>query len=56
MLSFPSNPTGAILTKNQRDELIDIIKDNDITVITDEMYASIIFDEYYRNLFFFNTR
>lgn len=47
MLSFPSNPTGAILTKNQRDELIDIIKDNDITVITDEMYASIIFDEYY---------
>ena len=46
MLSFPSNPTGAILTKNQRDELIDIIKERDITVITDEMYASIIFDEY----------
>ena len=34
MLSFPSNPTGAILTKNQRDELIDIIKERDITVIT----------------------
>ena len=47
MLSFPSNPTGAILTKNQRDELIDIIKERDITVITDEMYASIIFDKYY---------
>lgn len=47
MLSFPSNPTGAILSKDQRDELIKIIKKNDIVVITDEMYASIIFDEYY---------
>ena len=47
MLSFPSNPTGAVLTKSQRDELIQIIKDRDITVITDEMYGSIIFDEYY---------
>lgn len=47
MLSFPSNPTGAILTKDQRDELIEIIKEREITVITDEMYASIIFDEYY---------
>lgn len=47
MLSFPSNPTGAVLTKSQRDELIEIIKERDVTVITDEMYASIIFDEYY---------
>ena len=47
MLCFPSNPTGAILTKDQRDELIEIIKEREITVITDEMYASIIFDEYY---------
>lgn len=47
MLSFPSNPTGAILTKEQRDALIDIIKEKDIVVITDEMYSSIIFDEYY---------
>lgn len=47
LLSFPSNPTGAVLTKEQRDELIEIIKEKDIVVITDEMYASIIFDEYY---------
>lgn len=47
MLSFPSNPTGAILTKGQRDALINIIKEKDIVVITDEMYSSIIFDEYY---------
>lgn len=47
MLSFPSNPTGAILSKDQRDELVNLIKDRDIIVITDEMYSSIIFDDYY---------
>lgn len=47
MLSFPSNPTGAILSKGQRDELIKLIKEKDIIVITDEMYSAIIFDEYY---------
>lgn len=47
MLSFPSNPTGAVLSRQQRDDLISIIKEKDIVVITDEMYASIIFDDYY---------
>lgn len=47
MLSFPSNPTGAILSKEQRDELVELIKEKDIVVITDEMYSAIIFDEYY---------
>lgn len=47
MLSFPSNPTGAVLSKAQRDELIKLIKEKDLVVITDEMYASIIFDDYY---------
>ena len=47
MLSFPSNPTGAILSKEERDSLIDLIKERDIIVVTDEMYSAIIFDEYY---------
>ena len=47
ILSFPSNPTGAILAKEQRDELVDLIKERDIIVITDEMYSAIIFDDYY---------
>ncbi len=47
MLSFPSNPTGAVLSKEQRDELVNLIKEKDIIVITDEMYSSIIFDDYY---------
>jgi aminotransferase len=47
MLSFPSNPTGAILSRTQRDELVELIKERDIIVITDEMYSAIIFDDYY---------
>lgn len=47
ILSFPSNPTGAILTKDQRDELVKLIKERDVVVITDEMYSAIIFDDYY---------
>jgi len=47
ILSFPSNPTGAILSKTQRDELVELIKARDIIVITDEMYSAIIFDDYY---------
>ena len=47
ILSFPSNPTGAILSKDQRDELVSLIKEKDIIVITDEMYSAIIFDNYY---------
>ena len=47
VLSFPTNPTGAILDKKGRDELIDFIKNEDIIVVTDEIYASIIYDDYY---------
>ena len=47
ILSFPSNPTGAILAKEQRDELVKLIEERDIIVITDEMYSAIIFDDYY---------
>lgn len=47
VLSFPTNPTGAVLDEKGRDELIDFIKSEDIVVITDEIYASIIYDDYY---------
>lgn len=47
ILSFPSNPTGAVLSKKDRDELVSFIERNDILVLTDEIYSSIIFGEYY---------
>ena len=43
VLSFPSNPTGAVLSKEQRDELVQLIKEKDIIVVTDDMYSCISF-------------
>lgn len=48
VLSFPTNPTGAILDKESKEELYNIIKEKNIIVISDEIYASI----YYENEYF----
>lgn len=47
VLSLPSNPTGAILSKEEKEKLIKIIRENDIIVISDEIYESLCYDEYY---------
>lgn len=47
VISYPCNPTGAILSKQQRDKIAELVKDRDIIVVTDEMYGSIIFDSQY---------
>lgn len=48
VISYPCNPTGAILSKKNRDRLYEILKDEDIIIVTDEMYSSLCFeDEYY---------
>jgi len=44
MINTPHNPTGAVLTENDMQELINITKDNDIVVLSDEVYEHIIFD------------
>jgi aminotransferase len=48
VVSYPCNPTGAILSNEDNNRLYKIIKDNEILVISDEMYSSLCFkDEYY---------
>lgn len=48
VLSYPCNPTGAVLTKEDRDKLYTLIKENNIMIISDEIYSSLVFeDEYY---------
>lgn len=47
VLSLPSNPLGTILTKEEKEELIKIITNNNIFVVTDEIYESLIYEEYY---------
>ena len=48
VVSYPSNPTGAILSKEDNDKLHKIVRENEIVVISDEMYSSLYFEkEYY---------
>ncbi|WP_297713720.1 aminotransferase class I/II-fold pyridoxal phosphate-dependent enzyme [Clostridium sp.] len=47
VLSLPSNPTGAILSKDEKEQLVELIKENDILVITDEIYESLCYSDYY---------
>ncbi len=47
VLSYPCNPTGAILSKNQRNELYEIIKKNNLIVISDEIYSALCFEDSY---------
>jgi aminotransferase len=50
VLSFPSNPTGAVLDKNQKQELYDLLKDSDTLIVSDEIYCSIYFEDKYYSL------
>ncbi|AWZ49170.1 aspartate aminotransferase [Clostridiaceae bacterium 14S0207] len=47
VLSFPTNPTGSVLTKEDLQELHKIIKEHNIIVVSDEIYASLIYEEEY---------
>ncbi|MBP1743364.1 MAG: aminotransferase class [Firmicutes bacterium] len=50
VVSYPSNPTGAVLSKADSEKLRDIIRGNDIIVISDEIYSSLCFDEEYHSI------
>lgn len=44
VLPFPNNPTGAIMTKPQLEAIADVIKDTDILVLSDEIYAELTYE------------
>ncbi|MCL2680250.1 MAG: aminotransferase class I/II-fold pyridoxal phosphate-dependent enzyme [Coriobacteriia bacterium] len=41
VLSFPNNPTGAIMTKDELAPIADFVKQNDMYVISDEIYSEL---------------
>lgn len=48
VVSYPSNPTGAVLSKDDSIKLHDIVRENDIILISDEIYSSLCFStDYY---------
>lgn len=44
IMPFPNNPTGAIMTYEDLKEIVDIIIENDIYVISDEIYSELTYD------------
>lgn len=43
VLPYPNNPTGAIMTKDELSEIAEIIKDTNIVVLSDEIYAEMTY-------------
>jgi len=44
MINSPSNPTGAAYTRNEIKALAEILADADISIVSDDIYESIIYD------------
>ncbi|KRK90956.1 aminotransferase class I/II-fold pyridoxal phosphate-dependent enzyme [Companilactobacillus futsaii] len=43
MLNFPGNPTGFVYSKDQLQELVDVVKDKNMYVVSDEIYAELTY-------------
>ena len=44
LMNFPSNPTGGVMSKQDLDKIVPIIKENNIFVLSDEIYAELTYD------------
>ena len=45
VLPFPNNPTGAVREQKDLDAIADVIIDNDLFVVTDEIYSELTYSE-----------
>ena len=43
ILPYPNNPTGAIMTREQLEAIVPVIKKHDLLVISDEIYAELTY-------------
>ena len=43
ILPFPCNPTGAVMEHSDLKKIVDVLKDKDIVVISDEIYAELTY-------------
>src|SRR3990170_6887856 len=44
VLSYPNNPTGAVMRKSDLEEIADVVNENDLVVISDEVYARLTYE------------
>lgn len=45
IMPFPNNPTGAIMTREELEPIVDLLKEKDIIILSDEIYAELSYDE-----------
>lgn len=45
IISYPNNPTGAIMDKEDLEEIASVLKDKDILVISDEIYSELTYNQ-----------
>ena len=45
VLTSPSNPTGAVYSKEELEALAEVLKGTDVLVISDEMYEKLVFND-----------
>ncbi len=50
VISYPSNPTGAILSKADRDKLYEMLRDEDIIIVSDEIYSALCYEDSYYSI------
>jgi len=43
ILPFPNNPTGAVMTPADQRKIVDVLKDRDVIIISDEIYAELTY-------------
>lgn len=43
VLPFPNNPTGAVMTKEDLQEIVDVIIEKDLYVVSDEIYSELTY-------------
>ena len=45
ILPFPNNPTGGVMSRKDLEAIADVIRDTDIMVLSDEIYAELRYDD-----------
>ncbi len=43
VMNSPSNPTGGMVTRQDRDDIVDLARDRDMIIISDEVYDTMIY-------------
>jgi aspartate aminotransferase len=44
ILNFPGNPSGAVPTREQMQAIVDVAREHDLWLVSDEIYAALLYD------------